>query len=463
MSTWKRAFLYVIRKKVKTVLLFCVLLAMSTFILTGLSIYKATDDSALSLRQSVGGSIRLELDESNEANWRYQQAAGGMMVEYVGTPITDKDIQKIISVDGVKAYNGIGDGDVYAKDFDFISGISFGAEIDDSRLPSVTNSEYFNFFTRKAFQLIEGRHIKEDDDHAVLISSAIAEKNNLKLGDTITVQCCFDNGDYPDVKLKVVGIYEYKGDTNPYHTTSTDKRNRLIIDHKAMQEIMQRDEIQYDNGVDFYVDDPREIDRIAKEIKNLDLDWDCFSLTVDNSAYEAVAASLTSMQRLIVWLIVGCIVVSVSILILILSMWIKQRRYETGILLSIGITKGNIVFQYIVEVLLIAVVAFGLSYFTSSLLSQGVSDLIFNQVAESQPIPEIELPDDGSEYLDITGQYIPYDSSNMEMVESVQVNVNPNNLLYVYVLGAFLIVLSVSAASITVIQMKPKKILSQMD
>ena len=463
MSTWKRAFLYVIRKKVKTVLLFCVLLAMSTFILTGLSIYKATDDSALSLRQSVGGSIRLELDESNEANWRYQQAAGGMMVEYVGTPITDKDIQKIISVDGVKAYNGIGDGDVYAKDFDFISGFSFGAEFDDSRLPSVTNSEYFNFFTRKAFQLIEGRHIKEDDDHVVLISSAIAEKNNLKLGDTITVQCCFDNGDYPDVKLKVVGIYEYKGDTNPFHTTSTDKRNRLIIDHKAMQEIMQRDEIQYDNGVDFYVDDPREIDRIAKEIKNLDLDWDCFSLTVDNSAYEAVAASLTSMQRLIVWLIVGCIVVSVSILILILSMWIKQRRYETGILLSIGITKGNIVFQYIVEVLLIAVVAFGLSYFTSSLLSQGVSDLIFNQVAESQPIPEIELPDDGSEYLDITGQYIPYDSSNMEMVESVQVNVNPNNLLYVYVLGAFLIVLSVSAASITVIQMKPKKILSQMD
>ena len=463
MSTWRRAFLYVIRKKVKTVLLFCVLLAMSTFILTGLSIYKATDDSALSLRQSVGGSIRLELDKNNGANWQYQQAAGGVMVEYVGTPITDRDIEKIMSIDGVKAYNGIGDGSVYAKDFDFIYGFNFGAEIDDSRLPSVTNSEYFNFFTRKAFQLVEGRHIKKDDDHVVLISSAIAEKNNLKLGDTITVQCCFDNGDYPDVKLKVVGIYEYKGDTNPYHTTSTDKRNRLIIDHKAMQEIMQRDEIQYDNGVDFYVDDPREIDRIAKEIKNLDLDWDCFSLTVDNSAYEAVAASLTSMQRLIVWLIVGCIVVSVSILILILSMWIKQRRYETGILLSIGITKGNIVFQYIVEVLLIAVVAFGLSYFTSSLLSQGVSDLIFNQVAESQPIPEIELPDDGSEYLDITGQYIPYDSSNMEMVESVQVNVNPNNLLYVYVLGAFLIVLSVSAASITVIQMKPKKILSQMD
>ena len=463
MSTWKRAFLYVIRKKVKTVLLFCVLLAMSTFILTGLSIYKATDDSALSLRQSVGGSIRLELDKNNGANWQYQQAVGGVMVEYVGTPITDRDIEKIMSIDGVKAYNGIGDGSVYAKDFDFIYGFNFGAEIDDSRLPSVTNSEYFNFFTRKAFRLIEGRHIKEDDDHAVLISSAVAEKNNLKLGDSITVQCSYDIGDYPDVKLTVIGIYEYEGDTDSFQTTSTDKRNRLIIDHKAMQEIMQRDEIRYDNGIDFYVDDPREIDRIAKEIKNLDLDWNCFALTVDNSAYEAVAASLTSMQSLIVWLIVGCIVVSVCILILILSMWIKQRRYETGILLSIGITKGNIVFQYIVEVLVIAVVAFGLSYFTSGLISQGVSDLIFHQVAESQPVPEIGLPDDGTEYLDITGQYIPYDTSNMEMVESVQVKISPNNLLYVYIFGAFLIVLSVSAASVTVIQMKPKKILSQMN
>ena len=436
---------------------------MSTFVLTGLSIYKAADDSALNLRRSVGGSIRLELDESNGANWQYQQAAGGMMVEYVGTPITDKDIQKIMSIDGVKAYNGIGDGSIYAKDFDFISGFSFGAGSDYSRLPSVTNSEYFNFFTRKMFQLIDGRHIKEDDDHAVLISSAVAEKNNLKIGDTITVQCCYDSGNYPDVELTVVGIYEYKGDTDSFHTTSTDKRNRLIIDHKAMQEIMQRDEIQYDNGIDFFVDDPREIDRIAGEIKNLDLAWDCFALTVDNSAYEAVAASLLSMQKLTVWLIVGCMVVSVGILILILSMWIKQRKYETGILLSIGITKGRIVFQYILEVLVIAVVAFGLSYFTSSLISQGISDLIFNQAAESQPMPEIEVPDDGSEYLDITGQYIPYDTSNMKMVESVEVNVSPNNLLYIYVFGTFLIVFSVLAASATVIWMKPKKILSQMD
>ncbi len=461
MNTLKRAFLYTMRKKTKTLILFLVLVTISTFILTGLSIYKAADDSALSLRQSVGGSIRLELDENNRKNWQYQQAAGGMLVDYVGAPITDEDIQKIMSIDGIKAYNGLGDGSVFAKDFSFISGFSFGAGSDYSRLPSVTDSEYFNFFTRKAFQLVEGRHIKEGDDHVVLISTAIAEKNALKLGDTITVQCCYDSGIYPDVTLTIIGIYAYEAD-NEFNTTSTDKRNRLIIDHKAMQEIMQRDVIQYDNGVDFYVDDPREMERIASQIKALDLDWDSFTLTMDNSAYEAVASPLTAMQNLIVWLIVGCVAVSVGILILILSMWIKQRRHETGILLSVGISKSRILLQYTVEVLMIAIVAFGVSFFTSSLISQGVSDLIFHQVSESQPLPEIELPDDGTEYLDITGQYIPYDTSNMETLESVQVTVSPDYLLYIYIYGTLLIAFSVSAASISVIQMKPKKILSQM-
>ena len=461
MNTLKRAFLYTMRKKTKTLILFLVLVTISTFILTGLSIYKAADDSALSLRQSVGGSIRLELDENNRKNWQYQQAAGGMLVDYVGAPITDEDIQKIMSIDGIKAYNGLGDGSVFAKDFSFISGFSFGAGSDYSRLPSVTDSEYFNFFTRKAFQLVEGRHIKEGDDHVVLISTAIAEKNALKLGDTITVQCCYDSGNYPDVSLIIIGIYAYEAD-NEFNTTSTDKRNRLIIDHKAMQEIMQRDVIQYDNGVDFYVDDPREMERIASQIKALDLDWDSFTLTMDNSAYEAVASPLTAMQNLIVWLIVGCVAVSVGILVLILSMWIKQRRHETGILLSVGISKSGILLQYTIEVLMIAVVAFGLSFYTSSLISQGVSDLIFHQVSESQPLPEIELPDDGTEYLDITGQYIPYDTSNVETLESVQVDVSPDYLLYIYIFGMLLIVFSVSAASISVIQMKPKKILSQM-
>ena len=458
----KRAFFYTTRKRGKTLILLLTLFVISTFVLTGLSILVAADQSALSLRQSVGGSIKLELDENNRQNWTYQQGVGGTMVGYTGTPITDADIEKVMSVKGIRSYNGVGDGSVFAMDFSFISGFSFGPGSDYSRLPSVSNSEYFNYFRRGAFKLVEGRHITPEDDHAVLISTALAERNALKLGDTITVQCCYDAGGYPNVSLKIVGIYKSTLDDGGFTTTSTDKRNRLIIDHKAMQEIMMHDVIQYDNGVEFFVDDPRDIDKIAAQIQKLDLDWNCFKLTVDNTAYEAVASSLTAMQNMVTGLIIGIVIVSIGILALILNMWIKQRTQETGILLSIGVSKVKIVAQYILETLMIALIAFGLSYFSSGAIAQGTSNLLFSQVAETQPIPEIETPDDGTEYLDITGQYIPYDTSNMVAPDSIEVHVTMEHLLWVYLLGMAICTAAVVLASLPVVKMKPKNILSQM-
>lgn len=461
MNITKRAFLYMFRKRGKSLILLLTLLIISTFVLTGLSILTAAEQSALSLRQSVGGSIKLELDE-NSPNWTYQQGVGGVLVDYTGAPITDADIEKVMSVKGIRDYNGIGDGSVFAMDFSFIPGINFGQTRDYSRLPSVSNSEYFNYFRRGAFQLVEGRHITPEDDHAVLISTALAERNGLKLGDTITVQCCYDAGGYPDVSLEIVGIYEVTTDDGQFNTTSTDKRNRLIIDHKAMQEIMMYDVIQYDNGVEFFVDDPKNIDTIAAEIRKLDLDWSCFKLTVDNTAYEAVASPLTAMQSMVTGLIIGIIVVSIGILALILNMWIKQRTHEIGILLSVGVGKVQIVCQYILETLMIAIIAFGLSYCTSGAIAQGTSNLLFAQAVQNQPEMDIELPDDGTEYLDITGQYIPYDTSNMVTPENVEVHVTPASLLWVCLLGIVICTAAVTLASLPVMKMQPKNILSQM-
>lgn len=462
MNTLKRAVLYIGRKRGRTLTIFLTLLVLATLAIAGGAILQATQDAALSLRQSIGGSIKLELDKSNSKNWTYQQGVGGTLVGYTGTPITDADIEKVMSVKGIRSYNGVGDGSVFAIDFSFISGFSFGPGSDYSRLPSVSNSEYFNYFRRGAFKLIEGRHITPEDNHAVLISTALAERNGLKLGDTITVQCCYDAGGYPNVSLKIVGIYEALDD-GEFHTTSTDKRNRLIIDHKAMQEIMMHDTIQYDNGVEFFVDDPKDIDKIAAEIQKLDLDWSCFKLTIDNTAYEAVASSLTAMQNMVTGLIIGLVLVSIIVLSLILSMWIKQRTHEAGILLSIGISKLKIISQYAVEMLLIAIVAFGLSYFSGSAIAQGTSDLIFNQVAETQPVIQPETPDDGTEYLDITGEYIPYDLSDVAKVESVPVEVTTQILLLVYLIGTINVLVSVVLSSAKIIRMNPKQILSKMD
>ena len=64
MSIFKRAFLYVIPKRGK-IPLFAILLIMATFVLTGLSIWKASEAAQLDLRQSLGGEFDIFADWSS--------------------------------------------------------------------------------------------------------------------------------------------------------------------------------------------------------------------------------------------------------------------------------------------------------------------------------------------------------------------------------------------------------------
>lgn len=465
MNFLTRAVCYVCRKWGKSLVLFFIFLIIATFVLAGISIYGAVNEAALGLRQSVGGSIRLELDETKRENWQYQQGTGGTSVAYTGTPITDAEIASIMGIDGITGYNAIGDGSVYGLDFDFIAGFSLGTSYTSSRLPSTTYSERFNYFARGAFVLTEGRHIVAEDSHVALISTALAETNGLKLGDTITVQTSADHGrpeNHSPVALTIIGIYEFTGEETPYASTSVLKSNRVVIDHTAMRDISGKSQIEYENGVDFYVDDPKEMEQIAEKIRALDLDWGSFRLSVDNTAYLAVASSLEAMQGLVLTLVVVLCVISAAILSIILFMWEKGRVHETGIYLSIGMSKAGIVAQHILELLLIAVLAFGLSFFTSTAIAQGASDYLFNEVAADAEPFTLDVPDDGTEMLDIDGRYIPFDATETVGADVIGVVVAPASLAVVYLLGIAMILVSALASQVPTFRMKPKQILAKM-
>lgn len=66
MSFLKRAFLYVTRKRGKSLLLFVILLVMATFVLTGISIWKASEAMQRELRRNLGGTFQLLTDYSDE-------------------------------------------------------------------------------------------------------------------------------------------------------------------------------------------------------------------------------------------------------------------------------------------------------------------------------------------------------------------------------------------------------------
>ena len=69
------------------------------------------------------------------------------------------------------------------------------------------------------------------------------------------------------------------------------------------------------------------------------MDWKGFSFLVDNEDYENAASSLEQLSELVSTILMIALIVSIAILSLILTMWARTRIHETGVLLSVGISK----------------------------------------------------------------------------------------------------------------------------
>ena len=166
---------------------------------------------------------------------------------------------------------------------------------------------------------------------------------------------------------------------------------------------------------------------------------------------------------------------------LILTMWGKSRVHETGVLLSVGIRKAGIVGQYLAEVLLIACFAFGLSFFTSNAIADGIANELLRQnvqsTQEQSGNPDFKaIPKDGASDIEISIKKDPDASpagnapqegaadTNREAdnAAGLSVAIGPDAMLQLYLIGFAIIILSVGISSASVMRLNPKKILSKM-
>lgn len=476
MSIFKRAFLYVTRKRGKTILLFAILLIMATFVLTGLSIWKAAEIAQLDLRQSLGGKFDIYVDWDNSPyvvkeviRNEVDEETGKTSMSYIiysTVQLTPENIAVIKTVSGVKNCSAR---QANLVPFDVLSLFPGTVPVDEklrhrTKTFGVCDTEGDELFTTGTLTLTEGRHISDGDTHVAVISQDLAEENELSIGDFITTHVYnTEDDDFTgeEIQIKIIGLFAPNVIEQIDQTVTTyDKiQNRVFVDMQTSKEF-DGDEINYGfNAINVTIDDPQNMERIVADVKALPvIDWTAFTVDVDNETYENAAAPLATLNELVVTLLVVIIAVSAIILALILTLWTKSRIHEIGVFLSVGIQKSAIIGQYLVEVLLIAVIAFGLSYFTSSTIAGQIGNHLLEQSMQTKP--------EGGE---IASAAAAVDVGEDIMIQKplptengIQVSIGLDNLALLYIIGLAIIIVAVSASSITVMRLKPREILSKM-
>ena len=443
MGTWRRASLYLMRNKKKTILLLAILTVISTLALLCVSVGNAADASLQELREQMGGYFKIETD--------YLQGKSGR--------IDDALVKKVMDAGGIKAVNSMDVQYFMAEDLELCPGrysAEGNAKAKIARFLGNTDSSLNEYFLLEYHSLSQGRHIARDDEGKALISDALAEQNSLSVGDTFQVR--FDVESLPEElkgrckthALEVVGIYHIdslQGRAGVNIAECDMEENFIFTDTAFIREIYG-EALGYEidlctGGASFFVEDPKDLDQImGRLLASDDYDWDTYAIVKNNKTYEDSAAPLERLSGLVVMMVIVIAAVSAVMLSLILFLWMRERVHEVGIYFSIGIRKTGIAGQRILENIVIAAAAFllawGISFGVSGLTGQAIADF-FSESSESEASFDRE---NGNASMEIgVGAVEIAEIAGMEMI---------------------LVLFAVGVSSVAVLRMQPKDILSKM-
>ena len=450
MGSFKRAVLYITRKKKKSILMFFILFCIATAVLSGISIKKATSIARQNSSKETANTFEIQ---------------NNLATNFTGT-MPESLVNKVSKVNGIKNYDasvqGIG---LVFKQLQNVEPKNNTVQYTDKQYKNLFPveahkfTEYDTKFMSKSFRLVEGRHLVEGDKNKVLVHKALAEKNNLKVGDRIIGTK--DSLDYNASKdapseydLEIVGIFESQN-TDRMGSKLEIPENLILSDMNTLNALYgySKGNSQYTSAV---FNTNKNVDDVISDVNKIQENWSLYNISNSDDTFLALSKSFDSLEKIVNMLLIGSIIVGIIVLSLVLAFWIQGRIHETGILLSIGVGKFKIISQYIIELLLISVLAFGTSYFSSKMISQNIGDAMVSQ-ASKQAVQEVQQG--------FGGMSLGYDANTSlatQTVDGIDVDVSLKEVLYVYAIGATIIISSVMISSSSIIRLKPKEILSKM-
>ena len=241
-------------------------------------------------------------------------------------------------------------------------------------------------FRSGSFQLVQGKHLSEKARGQILIHQELAKKNNLKVGDSLTLSS-FQMGETPakEQTFKIVGIFSGKKQEKFTGMTSDLSENQVYLPYEDATKLLGLSQ-QEVTQVTFGVKDPEKIDALLKQVKSLDLDWQSLRVVEDRKAFDQMKESSQTLEGLVRIMMIVLLVTGAGALSLLLSLWTRERIHEIGVLLSIGKSKGRIFGQFLLEVVLVSLLALIPAFLIGRMISHRFLEQFVGQTGQQQTL-----------------------------------------------------------------------------
>lgn len=325
----KNALAYVTRKSLKSLIILLVVLSMSTLSLISLSIKDATNKASEETFGNITNSFSMEINR--QVNPGTPRGAGNVKGEDI------KKISDSEEIDGyVKRINSVAD----LVDNDIIETEETLSNLSEERaknfkrtvmLTGVNDSSKETKFVSGAYTLVEGSHLENQDKNKILMHTDLAKKNNLKIGDKIKIKSnLFDadneKGADETVEVEIKGLFD--GHNQGGVSAAQELyENTLITDIDTAAKVYgnTEDTAVYQDAT-FFVKGDKNLDKVIKNLGNLDINWKEYNLIKSSSNYPMLQQSISGIYGIANKLFIGSIVFAGIVVALLLFLWMNARK-----------------------------------------------------------------------------------------------------------------------------------------
>lgn len=490
----KRTWLSIIRKPSKSIVLILIMFVMANLVLASLSIKNAVNENIEYAKETLGSEIYLTSDmdalmEEMEGSMSQSEGFSGEMgtssSSIVRPEITMDMVTQIGSITYVKdlTYSATSSAnlvdlntvdetedeseDESMGDFSGMQRESFNMSIGDIFIEGINAYAFIDEVSSGEMEIYDGDYFDESTDDSVMISYEFAVENDLSVGDTILLTNVYDESDEPtEIEVEIIGIFT---------TTESGFENIFYMNIETASSFMSED--AYNDGdyivsnAVFYLNNPDDSDAFIEEAYEIypNLEELYLTLDINNDAYEEMAGPIEQVGEFADVILICVIVASIVIVTLLINNNVKDRKYEIGVLSSLGATKNNIASQILLELIITTTIGFvfslGTSYFIADSLSQSLLD---NQISSSEVTEESSYgrPSTGSTGGisslpgGTTSMSSSYNETDVEVIDEIDVSVNITSYLLLFSIGYLTCIIAMLIPTMNIVKYEPKTILT---
>ena len=500
MNFFKRALYSVARRKGKSILLFAVIFVLGNVIAGAIAIQQSTQNVEKNVKKELGGLATIEMDYENNQDAFMSE---DFKMEYLSEDL----INQVGASSYVKYYDYNVTTWVETKKLKAVSmndtsssdGASEEVMVGETQSFNLKGSHYPEILDIKenTIRLTDGRTFTQDEidsgSAVAVISSGLAEKNGLSIGDQMVID--WTAYDYSgegtqeelfktDVPVEVIGIFEpvtveFSADSSDEDSgsngmltqdqyLSTEQMNTIYMTNQSVIEANASYQEKYvekhpeeaefmpAEGENYYV--PVYVLKNADDVEafreeTLPLIPKYYTVRASADQYDQIAGSLSSLSKISGYVVTIAVAATLLIISLVVLLFMRDRKHELGIYLSLGDKRGHVMGQIIIEMVIISGIALVLSLITGNFLGKVVSDTLLNSEMLSNNSMNDMMYYVGGDALGQTSL------TNADVMSSYKVEFSLGYIITYLVVGLGTTLLAAIVPLLYILRLDPKKIM----